>query len=458
MALGKAILSAFPISAIAMACSCVPPPDLCSRLEPNMVAFVGRPLSTVPSGKWRKKTTFRIEERLWGTLPAAGSISVESADISAPELNKSWFVLAGQRFSGTAGSGEVVYYVDFTCCPFGLVLPTEHTWVKEFRDNVAQRKQAALRAEIRSQSIALANFKVRIDGSGYSWEGISGSSAMDLKLPPGDYRVRIEKTHFTQPEESRHVSILPGACTVWWIPADPTSTISGRIADFRGVSAKGLYYRLEGEVTLDASLSDSALLDSAIVAVRRTWQRLTGWGAPPTTRPVYFVTPDSNGRFQTHVLPGKYRFSAVSPDSHDSVFPPPIPKTFYPGVLEESRASEIVVSPGGQSEIGDFHLPEYGGLRRVEVVLVNEDGSPAPNQVVAHTGRYPGDSYRTAGWTQKLTDAQGRAVFEVWQSLDYRLHLSSGSFSGDAVDVSAGNGPVSRRFVMRPYRPSTVRQ
>src|SRR5262249_31349543 len=147
------------------------------------------------------------------------------------------------------------------------------------------------------------------------------------------------------------------------------------------------------------------------------------WGDPTTQRRSYSFEPDSDGRFQVHVLPGTYQLSAVSSDNHDYVFPPPIPKTYYPGVIEPGRATEIVVSPGGHVDNIYFELPNYGPTRRVEVELINEDASPATNIVVAHTGRYPGERFRTAGWTQKLTDASGRVTFDVWQSLEYDLQI-----------------------------------
>jgi len=174
---------------------------------------------------------------------------------------------------------------------------------------------------------------------------------------------------------------------------------------------------------------------------------MMGWGNPPTKRASYFVDPDSAGRFQVPVLPGKYRLSAVSSDNHNYVFPPPIPKTYYPGVIETARATEILVPPDGNTGNIYFELPDYGPTRRVEVVLVNEDGSPASNKVVAHTGTYPGDRYRTAGWAQKLTDSLGRATFDVWQSLEYDLHVfESGNrllFQQVSPAAFLQSGPIS---------------
>jgi hypothetical protein len=70
MALEKALIGAISISTVTFACSCSVLPDLCSRLELNMVAFIGHPVSTVQTDRWRTQTTFQIEERLWGvSLP-----------------------------------------------------------------------------------------------------------------------------------------------------------------------------------------------------------------------------------------------------------------------------------------------------------------------------------------------------------------------------------------------------
>jgi hypothetical protein len=182
---------------------------------------------------------------------------------------------------------------------------------------------------------------------------------------------------------------------------------------------------------------------------------MMGWGTPPGKHASYSVEPDSDGRFQVHVLPGKYHLSASSGSSHNYIFPPPIPETYYPGVIEADRASEIAVSP--DSQVGNiyFELPYYGPTRHVEVILVNEDGSPASSKIVAHTGRYPGE-VRSAGWTQKLTDTHGRATLDVWQSLEYDLHIYE-SLSGDSTNIPAGSEPVSRRFVIHPLRPPAQR-
>ena len=96
--------------------------------------------------------------------------------------------------------------------------------------------------------------------------------------------------------------------------------------------------------------------------------------------------------------------------------------------------------PGGHADGIYFDLPDYGPTRRVEVVLVNEDGSSASNKVVAYTGEYP-----AAGWTEKLTDSSGRATFDVWQSVAYELHISEFP-SGDSPHIPAGSAPVSRRL------------
>jgi hypothetical protein len=340
--------------------------------------------------------------------------------------------------------GSEAYFVSSECCPYGLLLPTDHAWVREFRDNVAQLKPATMSLELRSNWITLADFKLQLHGPGYSWEGISRESAMTLKLPPGEYSVGITNPHFTLPEAGRRVSVLPGACTSWWILADPISSIFGRIVESRGLSAQPLHYFLDGEVDLGGSF-----LDSAIATVRRSWYRMMGWGSPPSRRASYSVNPVSDGRFQVHVLPGKYRLTAISGNSHNYVFPPPIPKTYYPGVIETARATEIVVPP--DSQVGNiyFELPDYGPTRRVEVLLVNEDGSPATNKVVAYTGRYP----QTSGWTQKLTDSRGRATFDVWQSLDYDLHIFE-SGSGDNTNIPAGSESVSRRLVIHSWPPA----
>lgn len=451
MTLIRALIGVALISALAIACSCLEPAYLCAWLKPNMVAFVGRPISEVRFDKGRTKTTFQIEERLWGALPA-DLVSVDDTTLYAEESGKSWFVLAGRR-TDSAESGGSDYFVSSACCPFGLLLPPGHAWVKEFRENVSQRKPATIELEVRSNYVRMPGIRLQLNGPAYAWEGISSESATHLKLPPGEYSVGITDPHFTLAEASRRVSVLPGACINLWILADPTASVSGTIVESRDTLTQSLTYFLEGEVEVQPT---GSLWDSALVSLRRSWHRMMGWNDPAIKRISYLFHPDSDGRFQVRVLPGKYRLSAISGDKHSYVYPPPIPKTYYPGVIDAVRATEIMVPPDGKVGSIRFEFPDYGPTRRVDVVLFNEDGSPASNKVVAHTGRYPGEGSRTAGWTQKLTDSRGHVTFDVWQSLEYDLQFSE-RVSGDGTKIAAGSKPVSRRFVVHPWRPTPKR-
>src|SRR4051812_13543084 len=128
MVVSKALMGVVSMSGLAIACSCLEPPDLCSRLQVNMVAFVGRPVSTVRLDQWRTQTTFQIDERLWGVLPP-DVISVDGATVNIADRGKSWFVLAGRR-TDSMHNGDGTYYVNLNCCMYGLLLPSSHAWVK----------------------------------------------------------------------------------------------------------------------------------------------------------------------------------------------------------------------------------------------------------------------------------------------------------------------------------------
>lgn len=343
------LLIIFP-SAVAVACSCAAPPNLCSRLEPDMVAFVGRPVQTAQLGRSGVRTTFEIEESLWGVAQRK-LISVELGDLRAPDGSRRLFVLAGRRLNH-APDGEDSYLVSNYCCPYGLVLPVDHEWVKEFRSYVQVRRPAVIGLLVKSNFVALPGFDIRIASSEYVWRGVSGASAVNVSLPAGEYTMKAERTHFTVPESAGlRVSILPGACPDLTIPVEPTSSISGTIIGSSGASAAGLYVKMEGEV-------DQSFWYSPIVELRRFWYWMTGWGGPPAHSTFYVEKPDSDGRFQIRVLPGKYLLSVVSINRRFDAVPPPIPKTYFPGVTERNGATEIVVLPGSAVTNINFRLPD----------------------------------------------------------------------------------------------------
>ncbi|MFN7922405.1 MAG: hypothetical protein U0Q16_20040 [Bryobacteraceae bacterium] len=410
-----------------------------------MVAFVGRAVSTVAAGKESAQTTFKIEERLWGELPP-DTVTIEGTEVEGKRRHMSLFVLAGRRMD--SGSNKWTYFVDFWCCIYGLVLPADHAWAKEFRDNVAQRKPAVMRVQTRSNFIPLAGLEILISEPGFTWQGISREEPVEAKLPPGGYMVLIANANFTLPERAQRASILPGSCADWRIDAMPDSSISGRIVQSREVYASRVSYLLDGELTPDATL-----LESAFLMLRRSWQAMTGRGGPLTKHTTYTVHPDVGGRFQIPVLPGSYRLRAIPRDWHDSSIP--IPQIYYPGVNDPAQAKVIVVPAGGTIADISFPLPDYGRTRRVEVTLVTEEGSAAADKPITFQGKFPGER-RTPIWTQTRTDARGRVISDLWHTLDYDIQIGD-DLSGDSRHFSAGAEPVSRRFVIHPRRPAGQR-
>lgn len=440
----RVLFGLLALTAAGRACSCSGPPTLCAWLQPNMVAFTGRLVSTSPSSQEPSETRFAIEERLWGKIPQSLISVVGSTFVPMDGLGRSWFVLA--LVVRDTGNGHERYFVERTCCPVGMVLPPDHNWVKQFRENFARRTPATMTFGLRSNFITLADFRLRLSGAASSWEGGEGAATVTAKVPPGEYSVSLTKPHFTLAEESRRVSLLPGSCAEWSLEAEPTATIAGTIAPSRGAAGQTVFYELEGAVPLEPLPPDPWL-----ESIRRWLFRKLGWEGPAadtTTRwPRYFVTPGADGRFRMPILPGRYRLTARSVESAQSVSPPPIPKTYYPGVLDEARATEIEVPVGATIENITFRLPEYGPTRKAEIALVHQDGSPARNVVVAYAGRFRGDRYQTVARTQKQSDAKGRLVLELWPSVDYRLEISNAG--GDNPFVNAGVEPVRRRFTIR---------
>lgn len=443
MALVKVAISAIWMATLGIACSCIPAGfDLCYRLEPNMVGFIGRPVSTEARSRSNARVTFRIEEGMWG-VSQLDSITVDVPSSLMTDKAASWFVLAG-RPSYWAKGEQGVYLVDMECCPHGLLLPSDHAWAREFRTNVRERKVARMQLEVQSGWVRLPETIIELRGGGRSWRGISRDWTIPAHLAPGEYDIAIQRPYFGLEETKRRVSILPGACTTLRIAAKPASTISGTFMQSPGLEDQRFRYLLEGAVDLERSP-----LEMAVVEFRRAWQAWTGWGAPARQRVHYVVDPDEKGRFKIAVLPGRYRLSAMSGDRQEPAPPTPLlPTIYYPGAIDEAKAREIEVRPGSHVKDIEFRLSDFAAKRTVEIFVVREDGSPAIGKTVAYTGRYPSSPYRSTGWAQSVTDARGRVAFEVWQSLDYELHIGWLPKSEDRR-IPAGSGPVRRRIVYR---------
>ena len=202
---------------------------------------------------------------------------------------------------------------------------------------------------------------MHLTGPGYSFVGKTGRDGLNLRLPPGDYQFTVNKPNFTQMEEHKSVSILPGSCPTLRVPIESVSTVSGRIVDFRGAPVRNAIFHLQGYIRPAATF-----FETAANAVHNTITRLTGWNLFIQQEYLshYFADTDGDGRFLVKsVYPGRYYLVSdignIRETSH-----PPLPETYYPGVPDWQHATQLVVEEGRSLDNVYFQLPDFGQRQR----------------------------------------------------------------------------------------------
>ena len=422
--------------------SCAEPEQFCQILRPDMVAFVGRPVSMMTE-RDRYRTTFEVIENLWG-LATQGTVSVRSSE----RLGSFGTGFVAARLA----EGE--FRIDY--CGAGVILPIDDPRVQQFRKDVKEGKVANLAVDVHSPDYRpIAEAEVELTRGTQVIRGRTrGTRAFYVgSISPGEYRVRVTKTHFRQLGEFR-TSILPGSCAPLRVRLEPESRVSARVVDWRGEPLRAARFHLQGWE--EPSTGDS-VFETVMESVRSRVMRLVG---RESTSPPRLISrsarTDSAGRviFQG-VMPGRhYLVSDIS-----DVYQPwglPLPKTYYPGVYDWQNAVRIEVGEGRSVEDIWFRLPDFGTKRRVDLRVVNADGRPVAGAVV-RDGRLDDDNERAANsGAQQIADRDGRVTFEVWPVSDYRFAVTvygAKPIEFGNIDVPAGRPAFAGVVVVKPWQP-----
>jgi SdrD B-like domain len=132
-----------------------------------------------------------------------------------------------------------------------------------------------------------------------------------------------------------------------------------------------------------------------------------------------FLRSDKDGRYEFKLLQAGTYFLGVRIFGSAGATYTPFPRTYYPGVNEESQATVINVSESDLIELGELILPPRLIERTLKGVVVDSQDRPVKGATVWLKERQYSDRdmpYRSE------TDAEGFFSFKVFEGFKYELN------------------------------------
>ena len=129
-----------------------------------------------------------------------------------------------------------------------------------------------------------------------------------------------------------------------------------------------------------------------------------------------------------------------------------VPRTFYPGARTPERAIPLDVPEGAKIEGLILTLPDFGNRRTLRILVVNQNGTPAPGVWVTAAYSETDGEGETAVLPDSLkTGSDGIAVAQGFAGASYRIdaHRFGSVWSvGRGVVIPAGSEPVTALIVL----------
>jgi len=210
----------------------------------------------------------------------------------------------------------------------------------------------------------------------------------------GEYRVSALWRGAPVIEGSVSVQVGKGGCEGVSVEASNYGEVKGRVMDDEG----GVPSRLDLSLLLKAVLAEGSGEAEGEEEEGRSGDFLTG------------IEEDGSFRFR-RVKPGQYRLFAV--ESFESGR---LPKTYYPGVLEQDAAEIITVEAGPPSKLEVFLLPALAPRIFVQGRVEWPDGEAGAGLWVEL--ETVGDEGKNA---YVETDRFGRFAFEAFEGFHYSI-------------------------------------
>jgi hypothetical protein len=239
--------------------------------------------------------------------------------------------------------------------------------------------------------------KIIIEGQSKRTEVITDSKGQYKvsALPPGAYKLKIkppEGLGIYNPERETTVSDRGCAEVGFWV--EPDTRIAGKVSDLQSKPISNLLLELVP--------------------------------SKPASNSPYpqFVRTDNDGRYEIKLVkPGRYLLGVRIFGSAGSTYVP-YPRTYYPGVPDESRATIITIAEGQVINDVDWQLPPALSEKKLEGVVIWPDGQPVKGATVWLKEIEYADKdmpYRVN------TGEQGDFSFKVYAGMKYSLLAISDS-------------------------------
>lgn len=245
-------------------------------------------------------------------------------------------------------------------------------------------------------------------------------------LPPDAYKVKVdlpEGLSIHNPEREAKVSDRGCAQVEFWVEAD--TRITGKVFDAQAEPASDVLMELVPTMPRENNAF-----------------------------PVY-VRTDKDGKYEMRLVkPGRYLLGVRIFGSAGATYVP-FPRTYHPGVSDESRATIFTITEGQKINAMDLILPPRLVERTLNGVVVWPDGRPVKGAVVWLKEREYTDRdmpYR------RETDGEGRFSFKVYEGFKYTLNAYIESKAegeqkrSEIIEVRVSENPRVIKLVLRDQK------
>ena len=398
-------------------------PAPCARVRADSIIFIGTVIAADVPANDRDQTAriarVKVDEIFEGLPKGAAEVTVSSDGSLA--RGKTYLFDVGRdddgslepTMCGSTGELDADYVADF---------------LRFLRMRKAGKATTSLFVYVNERNQPVSDVKVRIVGGAVERAGTTDPKGVAVFSPvaPGSYHIDVNREFYDlDPEstESQTVDVINGTCAGTRIGVTAQGVVSGFVKDARNMPMAHLPVDLN-------------------IIGDRAGRSTSGWFSAET---------DESGAFRfMQVSPGRYYVGTNLLDYSRSA---PVPRVYYPGSRSPDGAAPIEVRPGGKVENLILTMPDFGALRPIKLIVVDETGRPAAGAVITNARGMDPDRGELRGLK---TSDQGIAVAQGFEGVHYRVSalvraadFRHSLFSAE-VDIPPGKGLFEGVLIVRP--------